>query len=66
MNATTNSSTPTFKVISPSLISVCMFCSPGASIFVVFPELQGRYEVSHGICPAHLAKMREELAALKR
>jgi hypothetical protein len=52
-----------YRVVTDDLISVCMICHPGKSIFRQFPELEGK-DISHGICPAHRDQMLAELKAL--
>ena len=51
-----------YRVVAENLISVCMNCHPGESIFQAFPSLQGRFQISHGICKTHKAQWLAELA----
>ena len=37
----------------PGWIKVCAWCYPGEKIFEQFPDLRGKVELSHSICPRH-------------
>jgi hypothetical protein len=37
----------------PGWIKVCAWCYPGEKIFDLFPDLRGKAQISHSICPAH-------------
>lgn len=50
-----------YKVVTPTMVSVCCCCFPGDSIFSLFPDLKGS-ELSHGICPRHAARWKADLA----
>ncbi len=43
------------------IVSVCMNCLPGRTLFDQFPWLEGFVQLSHGICPAHAAQFRAQL-----
>ncbi|MGA2853892.1 MAG: hypothetical protein ABSE90_07175 [Verrucomicrobiota bacterium] len=37
----------------PGWIKVCAWCYPGEKIFDTFPDLRGKVQISHSVCPAH-------------
>jgi hypothetical protein len=37
----------------PGWIRVCAWCYPGEKILDLFPDLRGKVQISHSICPAH-------------
>jgi hypothetical protein len=46
--------------LAGDLITVCMVCHPGETVFKSFPEWQGKgYRLSHGVCvPCKLELMK--------
>lgn len=50
-----------YKLVTPTMVSVCCCCFPGKSIFSLFPDLQGN-DISHGICQRHAARWKDDLS----
>jgi hypothetical protein len=48
-----------YEVVDDGMIRVCAWCYPGEKIFDLFPDLRGKVEISHGICPAHKKQMQD-------